>query len=226
MESPGGLPRQSRASELPSATVEQLFEAFSAIRPDLVDDLHTADGLPEEQGQHTHVQTNVRFSAQSDCPAASRGAERGRHSDHAGHGQAHKQMGTDMNKLAVVQISDRHASQSPKGHHSEKQRCPSGNDAGQTLPETSCLRCSGCSRAGLLGFDAQIKGSTPYGQQGPTPLMDEKKLRLKGSVASIERRGLDSPERLGVRRSLAVSMQEVAATCEQHGHPEFIAGLD
>ena len=33
------------------------------IEPDSVHDLHTADGLPEEQGHHTHVQTHMSLAS-------------------------------------------------------------------------------------------------------------------------------------------------------------------
>ena len=38
---------------------EQPSERASAVGPDLVDDLHSAKGLPEEQRQHAHVQAHM-----------------------------------------------------------------------------------------------------------------------------------------------------------------------
>ena len=136
----------------------------SAIRPDLVDDLHAADSLPEEEGQHAHVQPNMGLPG-NQVALLHQWRKRGRNGDHPGHGQTHKQVRT-QEQFAVVQVRHRHATQGPQRHHSQEQAAPAVMTLGELAWDEllALLRGPG---AGLLRLDAQIKRPAPSGQQSP-----------------------------------------------------------
>ena len=61
----------------------------AAARPDLVDDLHASDGLPEEQGHQAHVQAHMDFAGDQVALLDQRDQGGGK-GDQAGHGDPHQ----------------------------------------------------------------------------------------------------------------------------------------
>ena len=72
----------------------------SAVLPDAVENLHAADGLPEKQGEHAHIQTDVGLAG-NQIAALHQGRESRCGSDHGGHRQTHQEVGADK-ELAVI----------------------------------------------------------------------------------------------------------------------------